>query len=182
METQSRRASFSILAVAAFLALLLVPGSAEACCTNLFCSYCISSSNACTHRCAATSNCVVTWNPVCNTFGCNCNNTGPTCQCGTLSRGACVSVDCCGSSAAADAQARFKLVDANSDGSISAAETEQWLVKTFGADWTNNVDKDDIVAGNTAQTLQTIFDRVDTDRSKSISPAEFDNTLGSAKK
>lgn len=186
MEKQSQSTPLPILVVAAFLMLLLAPGSAEACCTNTLCDYCISSSSDCTNsRCLESRACVVTWVPTCNTFGCNCNNTGPTCQCGSPTGGgsACIPIDCCGPGGdPAVAQTRFKEVDANGDGSISVVETEQWLTKTFGTDWTNHVDREDVAtAGSPAKTLQLIFDRVDTDRSKSISPAEFDNTLGYAK-
>jgi hypothetical protein len=176
------RSGWAAPALVAFV--LLAPGVSSACCTDHSCAFCVSSSTECTGRCGATNSCVVTWNPVCNMFGCNCNNTGPTCQCGLSGFGPCQPVDCCNGDSAGKARERFKLVDTDGNGKISMEEARKWLVKTFGEDWKGHVDKDDVAAGKVeAKILEIIFDRADKNHDKSISPDEFDNTLaGGGKK
>jgi hypothetical protein len=157
---------------------LLAPRVSSACCTDTSCNFCISSSYSCSGRCDSSYSCVVTWNPVCNMFGCDCDNSGTTCQCGQSVSGSCQPVNCCNSSSDAVAKERFKQVDTDGDGKISREETRKWLVKIFGADWKRHVDKDDVAAGKTeARILEIIFDRTDKNHDMSITPDEFDNTL-----
>lgn len=178
-----RRAGSGLCLVAGvFLSLMLAPSALLACCTNLTCMHCISGSTDCDGGCPAYSSCISTWTPTCNTVGCNCNNTGPTCQCGTPGPALCESVNCCSDDSAAIARERFAEVDANGDGRVSLEETGGWLLKRFGKSWLDRVDRADVAAMKREdKILQLIFDRMDTDKDKYVSPGEFDNTLAEKK-
>ncbi|HWM91328.1 MAG TPA: hypothetical protein VN493_11220 [Thermoanaerobaculia bacterium] len=173
---QSRTAvRFSLGAGLFVAALILLPGMAAACCTAVVCPYCISSSNNCV--CGNQM-------PVCNTFGCNCNN-----QCGAFTAGTDLkcyfSTPCDSAAAKADAQARFDEVDGNKDGKITKDEAWVWTQKQKNP---LNVNKSDLPAGLQGKDAKqqdiagAAFDKADADGNGTVSPAEFDSSLAPATK
>lgn len=155
-----KRASF-VLAV-----LVMLPGMAAACCTAILCPYCISASSSC-----ACGNEM----PVCNAFGCNCNT-----ECGAFAAGTdlkCYASALCDS----DAKARFDEVDGDKDGAISKDEARVWAGKQKNP---LNVSKSDLpeillAAEPKPQDVSDIaFEKTDADGNGTISPAEFDSSLG----
>lgn len=150
---------------AALAALILLPGVAAACCTAILCPYCISSSASC--ACGGGM-------PVCNAFGCNCND-----RCGIFVAGTdleCYASASCGS----DARARFDEVDGDRDGTISKAEAWVWTRKqknplnVSGSDLPAVLDAED---QEPQEAVGIAFDKADADGDGTISPAEFDGSL-----
>ena len=156
-------------------ALILLPGLAAACCTAIVCPYCISSS----------SNCVCgSQMPVCNTFGCNCNN-----QCGAFTAGTDLkcyfSTPCESDAAKADAKARFDEVDGDKDGKITKDEAWVWAQKQKNPLKVNESDlPENLRSANASQqdVAGVGFALADADKNGTISPAEFDSSLAEAKK
>ena len=152
-------------------ALVLLPGTAAACCTAVVCPSCISSSSGCI--CGSEM-------PVCNVFGCNCNN-----ECGAFAAG--TDLKCYFSSPcdSAGARARFDEVDGNKDGEISRDEAWTWAQKQKNPLKMNENDLPDSLRSGSASQQDiagTGFSLADTDRNGTISPAEFDSSLGAAQK
>jgi hypothetical protein len=142
--------------------LILLPGMASACCTAILCPYCVSSSSSCV--CGNEM-------PVCNAFGCNCNN-----QCGAFAAG--TDLKCYASSPCdSDAKARFDEVDGDKDGKISKDEAWIWASKQKNP---LNVSPEIQLASDAKpQDVAGIaFDKSDADGDGTISPAEFDSSLG----
>lgn len=138
-------------------ALVLLPGIAAACCTAILCPYCVSSSSNCV--CGSEM-------PVCNAFGCNCIN-----QCGAFAAGTdlkCYASTVCDS----DAKARFDEVDGDKDGTISKDEAWIWARKQ------KNPLNVPAVDAKPQEVMSTAFDKTDADGNGTISPAEFDSSLG----
>jgi hypothetical protein len=165
--------------IAFVIVFLVVAGEASACCTSGACSYAVSSSS----NCGTSAGCQLNKTPVCpvcNIFGCNCNNP---CQClaaTIIQRGVvrCTATPCCGNDAAADraaAKARFDELDANSDGKISRKETRAWLDKTYGKKWRDNVPNKGKATAD--QILKREFGRADADHNGVITPGELDPAL-----
>jgi hypothetical protein len=152
------------------VALVLLPGMAAACCSSTLCPACVSSSNNCV--CGNQM-------PVCNVFTCNCNN-----KCGAFTYGTnnlCYfSTPCDSAAAKADAQARFNEVDANKDGKISQDETWAWSQKqtrplvAIKSETKSITKPEDTVAHG--------FKKADANGDGSITPAEFDSSLGTPAK
>lgn len=156
-------------------ALVVLPAIATACCTAVVCAYCISSS----------SNCVCgSQMPVCNVFGCNCNN-----QCGAFTAGTNLqcyfSPSCDSAEAKADAKARFDEVDGNKDGAISKDEAWAWAQKQKNPLKVNESDLPENLRSSSASQQDIAgagFALADADKNGTISPAEFDSSLGGAQK
>jgi hypothetical protein len=162
-------------AILVLAALVLLPGMAAACCSSTLCPTCVSSSNNCV--CGNQM-------PVCNIFACNCNN-----QCGAFTyatNNLCYfSTPCDSSAAKADAQARFNEVDANKDGKISQDETWAWSQKQTRSLVANKSElpQNLTAAGAKAQDTVTFgFKKADANGDGSITPAEFDSSLGTPAK
>jgi hypothetical protein len=150
-------------------ALVLLPAMAAACCTAILCPYCISSSSSCV--CGSDM-------PVCNAFGCNCNE-----QCGAFAAGTdlkCYASTLCDS----DAKARFDEVDGDKDGTISKDEARVWARKQKNPLNVSKSDLPEILLAADAQpqdvadVADMAFDKTDADGNGTISPAEFDSSLG----
>lgn len=166
---------FGFGAVLFLAALVLLPGSAAACCTAVVCPFCVNSSSSCV--CGSNQ-------PVCNVFGCNCNN-----QCGAYSfnnNGLCYFYTPCDAASAKEgAQARFNQVDTNKDGKISKDEAWVWAQAQKRPLIAN---KSELPANLTApgakpqDVVSYGFKNADTNGDGSITPAEFDSSLGTAKK
>lgn len=149
---------------------LLVP-SASACCTNLSCPYCVSSSDYCV--CGAQK-------PVCNVVGCNCNNSSKG-MCGTYkvtSGGPCVFHPSCSS---ADTQAKFDAIDTSHDGALSQDEVKAYL--SSQPDWLKNANRKSFPAklrGDDASLDDVVaygFKKMDANNDGSVSPGELDSSL-----
>lgn len=167
--------SFAWKALLVVAALVLLPGMAAACCSSTLCPTCVSSSSSCV--CGNQM-------PVCNVFACNCNN-----QCGAFTAstdGYCYFSSPCDSAAAkADAQARFNEVDGNKDGKISQDETWAWSQKQRRSLVANQSElpKELTAAGSKPEDGVAFgFKKADGDGDGWITPAEFDSSLGEAKK
>ena len=149
-------------------ALPLLPSPLAACCTAILCPYCVSSSNSCV--CGNEM-------PVCNAFGCNCND-----QCGTFAAGTdlkCYASTPCDS----DAKARFDEVDGDKDGRISKDEAWVWASKQKNPPNMSKSDLPEILLASEPkpqEILGAAFDKADADGNGTISPAEFDSSLGEA--
>jgi hypothetical protein len=150
-------------------ALVLLPGMAAACCTAVLCPYCISSSVDCV--CGSGV-------PVCNAFGCNCND-----QCGAFTAG--TDLQCYASTPCdSDAKARFDEVDGDKDGTISKDEAWIWARKQKNPLNVSKSDLPEILQARDAQpqdladVADVAFDKTDSDGNGTISPAEFDSSLG----
>ncbi|HVG06481.1 MAG TPA: hypothetical protein VNM67_02175 [Thermoanaerobaculia bacterium] len=147
-------------------ALSLLPGMAAACCTAILCPYCISSSNSCV--CGNET-------PVCNAFGCNCVN-----QCGAFAAG--TDLKCYASSPCdSGAKARFDEVDGDKNGTISKEEAWVWARKQKNSLNVSKSDLPEILLAADAKPQDVVsiaFDKTDADGNGTISPAEFDSSLG----
>jgi hypothetical protein len=145
-------------------ALLLSAGPASACCTAVVCPFAISSSS----QCVGGPNM-----PVCNVFGCNCNE-----QCGMYTwstDNTCHFSPTCSLDASNDAKARFDAIDADHNGKISLAELDTWAAKQ--KDLAKNVKAKDLKA-----SMKAGFGKADKDHDGAITPAEFDASLGAPAK
>jgi len=149
-------------------ALVLLPGMAAACCTAILCPYCVSSSGKCV--CGNEM-------PVCNAFGCNCNNL-----CGAFAAG--TDLNCYASTSCdSDAKARVDEVDGDKDGMISKSETWVWARKQKNPLNVSRSDLPEILLAADAKSQEVVsiaFDKTDADGNGTISPAEFDSSLGEA--
>lgn len=152
-------------------ALVLLPGIAAACCSSVLCPVCVSSSSSCV--CGSQM-------PVCNVFSCNCNN-----QCGAFTyatNNLCYfSTPCDSDAAKADARARFNEVDADKDGKISRDETWAWVQKQNRAMVASRGELPQNLTAAGAKPEDTVafgFKKADANGDGSISPAEFDSSLG----
>lgn len=147
-------------------ALVLLPGMAAACCTAIICPYCISSSGNCV--CGSEM-------PVCNAFGCNCNN-----ECGAFAAG--TDLKCYASiSCDSDAKARFDEVDGDKNGTISKDEAWIWARKQKNPLNMSKSDLPEILLAaepKPQDVVSAAFDKADADGNGTISPAEFDSSLG----
>ena len=161
-----KRISIPDRALLILAALVLLPGMAAACCTAIICPYCISSSGSC--ACGSEM-------PACNAFGCNCND-----RCGVFAAG--TDLKCYASTLCdADAKARFDEVDGDKDGTISKDEAWIWASKQKNPLNLSKSDLPEILLASEPKPQEVMgaaFDKADADGNGTISPAEFDSSLG----
>jgi hypothetical protein len=161
-----KRISILDRALLVLATLALLPGMAAACCTAIICPYCVSSSDNCV--CGSET-------PVCNAFGCNCNN-----ECGAFAAG--TDLKCYASiSCDSDAKARFDEVDGDKNGTISKDEAWVWARKQKNPLNLSKSDLPEILLAaepKPQEVMSAAFDKADTDANGTISPAEFDSSLG----